>query len=86
MEIFCRYVSENHCGTEGSGYISFSYAGMEAHPTEHYKSVYRTMCFSADGNECKWYAGVQITNCVDFWVYQLEDVPACNLRYCTTNH
>ena len=72
-----------HCGTLGTGWLS------GVHPTTpgatkssvHY-------CFDNTGSnstDCRWSTSGKVTNCGNYFVYYLENVPLCNLRYCATN-
>ena len=68
-----------HCGTVVPGWLSGK------HPTSTAESVDVKYCFDYDGDSCKWSTEGKITNCGGFFVYYLEDTPACDLRYCATN-
>ena len=66
------------CGTAATGWL----AG--GHPTKLYESIYSTSCFDWDNN-CQWSDVTQVTNCGGYFVYKLNDVTACRLRYCAAH-
>lgn len=54
------------------------------HPTLKEGIVTRTACAHWSGNCCLWKTQVLVKACPgEFYVYQLERTPECNLRYCT---
>jgi hypothetical protein len=69
--------SPNHCGTQVTGW----YAG--AMPAVSETITNGRVCFSFDGDACKWSNTIGITNCGSFYVYQLTMPPVCSARYCT---
>jgi hypothetical protein len=69
--------SPNHCGTQVTGW----YAG--AMPAVSETITNGRVCFSFDGDNCKWSNTIGVTNCGSFYVYQLTMPPVCSARYCT---
>ena len=72
---------DNHCGTDAGGWLQ----GM--HPVEYGVEVTMTICF--DGGHpgvCNYRVEATVTRCPNgdsgFYVYHLETVPLCTLRYC----
>lgn len=68
----------NHCGAYRGGWLN------GAHPTGHGESSQLEVCFvQSNGNNCNWKTSITVTNCIDFYVYQLPQAPEwCTLRYC----
>ncbi|MBI4705283.1 MAG: hypothetical protein HY744_29600 [Deltaproteobacteria bacterium] len=64
------------CGTHAPGWLNGGY------PSVNDGQVTRTVCFNWSGNNCMWSASVQVRNCGAYYVFQLPNAPACNLRYC----
>jgi hypothetical protein len=69
--------SPNQCGTQVTGW----YSG--AMPTVSETITNGRVCFSFDGDACKWSNTIGVTNCGSFYVYQLTMPPVCSARYCT---
>jgi hypothetical protein len=69
--------SPNQCGTQVTGW----YAG--AMPAVSETITNGRVCFSFDGDTCKWSNTIGVTNCGSFYVYQLTMPPVCSARYCT---
>jgi hypothetical protein len=65
----------NKCGTAATGWLKgvLPANGQTASLTE---------CYDWSGNTCNWSNAVQVTNCGSYYVYQLQNPPACNLAYC----
>ena len=71
-------IESYHCGTSSTGWLNGT------HPTVFNEIVDRNVCFqSIYGDPCLYQSPVQILNCGEFYLYHLENTPACRLRYCT---
>ena len=70
-------VSHNHCNTYGAGWL------VGQHPSNVNETISAPMCFSGYNDECWSHTTIDIRNCGDFYLYYLEDVPGCYMRYCT---
>ena len=70
-------LGEYHCGTHYSGWLNGS------HPMEIGLEVEMKACFLNGNTECYYKANIKVTNCSTYYVYYLEEVPACYARYCT---
>ena len=68
--------TNNNCNTHASGW----YRGRYPDPGN---TVVGIVCYNWNGNTCNWSNNIQVTNCNNFYVYQLSTPPACSLRYCT---
>ena len=68
-----------HCGTSLTGWLS------GVHPTTPGASVNVKYCFATSNNDCYWSNQGKVTNCGSYFVYYLENTPACRARYCATN-
>ena len=74
-------VGYGHCSTEATGWLNGS------HPTEPGETVERTVCFQGISNmTCAWQQEIQVTNCGDYFLYGLQEVPVCYARYCSSDH
>ena len=79
-----KCVPGNHCGTAASGWLN------GAHPTVAEGVVTRRVCYHNyhnylwywSSNCCRWSNSIRVRNCGAFFVYELQNPPACNLRYC----
>ena len=71
----------NHCGTYVTGWLSV------VHPTS--PGAFNNnakFCFDdGSSNDCKYSTQGKVTNCGSYFVYYLENAPACRFRYCATN-
>ena len=68
-----------HCKTNSPGWISTPL------PTEPNQSYNATFCFQTSDSNCANFVHGKVTNCKDFFVYQLPDIPAhCSMRYCSS--
>ena len=65
-----------HCGTEDPGWLSGT------HPTVAEGVVARTVCYNRSGDCCFWSNIIKVKNCGSYYVYELQQPPTCNLRYC----
>ena len=66
----------NQCGTQVTGWYSGSMPSVS-------QTIDGSVCFSFDGNTCKWSNTISVTNCGSFYVYELKMPPVCSARYCT---
>merc|ERR1712241_1543996 len=69
-------VEPYHCSTSGTGWLN------GPHPEILGQTIEMQVCFNSAGNNCKWLTTVQVRNCGHYFLYYLEDVPYCPLRYC----
>ena len=69
----------NMCGTSATGWMN------GAHPTTLGEDVERQICFNWNSDSCMWYENIDITNCGAYFVYKLQSITTCNLRYCADN-
>jgi cysteine-rich repeat protein len=67
------------CGAHAPGWLN------GALPTEADGIVDRQVCFNWDGNMCNWKISIQVRDCGPFTMFRLFPVPACALRYCSTD-
>ena len=79
------------CTTHGGGYLAAK------HPSNFNKPVEASVCFNEWNNgteyKCKHHENITITNCVDYFVYQLsslncEEIPMkyCAAKECPLGH
>ena len=67
-----------HCGTSATGWLNGS------HPQFTDATFKELVCFDYGPTSiCDRNVNVEITNCGDFFVYLLPEVPSCYLRYCS---
>ena len=68
-----------YCGTYGPGYL------QGGHPGPNEGKVSRTVCFaSSSGCSCSWTNSINVINCAGlYYVYELNGVPGCDMRYCS---
>lgn len=55
---------------------------LDPHPTGYNDETIVNVCAHWDDNCCKWSTNITVVRCRGFYIYQLPDAPACNLRYC----
>ena len=68
------------CNTQISGWLNGH------HPMTPGETIDGIVCFSAsNGNACIMNIQIKIRHCNDYYLYYLEDVPACNMRYCSSS-
>ena len=70
---------EKKCGTMAAGWLEGD------HPQEEGQTVDAVAFFDFDGNTKYDQAPVKITNCGDYYVYFLQEAPAWDFGYCTTD-
>eukprot|EP00088_Acartia_fossae_P059504 TRINITY_DN706_c0_g1_i13.p1 TRINITY_DN706_c0_g1~~TRINITY_DN706_c0_g1_i13.p1 ORF type:complete len:342 (-),score=44.38 TRINITY_DN706_c0_g1_i13:286-1278(-) len=68
----------NSCGAWGAGWL------RDSHPRVPGKTINATVCFDY-GSHCIKPLSVKVTNCGEFFVYYLPDMPNQGARYCATN-
>ena len=71
-----KCVPSGRCGTKGTGWLN------GAHPRPQDGVVTREVCYHTEGNCCKLKNNIKVRNCGEFYVYELQKPPACDLRYC----
>ncbi|XP_078353427.1 uncharacterized protein LOC144638119 [Oculina patagonica] len=71
-----KCVPINRCSTRAPGWLNGK------HPTVEDGIVTREVCYNWNDNCCNWKNKINIRNCGDFFVYQLQKPPTCSLRYC----
>ena len=69
-------VSVKHCGTNAPGWLN------GAHPSVLGENVIRQVCFSWVGNSCFTSTNVEIKKCGGYYLYKLNTVPICDIKYC----
>ena len=74
-----KCVPTGRCGTKSPGWLN------GAHPSQQEGAVTREVCYHLEGNCCKWKNNIKVRNCGEFYVYELQKPPACDLRYCGDN-
>ena len=71
-----KRVPINRCGTSAPGWLNGK------HPTVEEGVVTREVCYNGNGKPCNWKNNIKIRNCGEYFVYELQKPPACDLRYC----
>ena len=71
-------VPDRRCGAVFSGWLK------GGNPTLADDRVSFLVCFTRGGNCCKKSRNIDVKNCGSYFIYKLQKVPACNLRYCGT--
>ncbi|XP_068719937.1 uncharacterized protein [Montipora capricornis] len=66
------------CSTSAPGWLNGE------HPSVADGQVSRTVCFHYFAKCCELSTTVKVRNCRSFYVYYLDGVPICSLRYCGT--
>ena len=74
MPDYC--VEKLSCGTHAPGWLNTT------HPSVVDGIVETNVCFHWESDCCHWSATIKVRNCGGFYVYQLNQTPYCNLRYC----
>ena len=72
-------VPPKRCGTDWSGWLT------TAHPTVEDGIVKREVCFSDRSAGCKRLNNILVKNCGSYFIYELQQPPTCNSRYCGTD-
>ena len=72
-------VPDNRCGAVFSGWLK------GGHPTLADGEVSSMVCFTRGGDCCKKASKIHVKDCGSYFIYQLQQVPACDLRYCSTD-
>ena len=67
------------CGAALSGWLK------DGHPTLANGEVSSAVCFTRGGDCCKKSIDINVKDCGSYFIYKLQKVPACNLRYCGTD-
>ena len=67
------------CGTDWSGWLD------GAHPTVEDGKVLREVCFSDRSTGCKYIKATIVINCGSYFIYKLQQLSMCNVRYCGTD-
>ncbi|CAB4037727.1 Hypothetical predicted protein [Paramuricea clavata] len=71
--------SKRKCHTDAVSWLN------GAHPSVSDGKVTREVCFSWDGNCCRWNKNIEVINCGLFYIYKLVSSPVCSGRYCGTD-
>ena len=66
-----------HCNTGETGWLN------GVHPEMEEGTVTRSVCFTKNGDTCRYQAEIQVRNCGSYFLYFLPDVGLCALRYCS---
>lgn len=69
---------EYDCGTDAPGWLD------GAHPTGWGETASVRTCYRWSGDDCNWSNDIRITNCGQFYAYELVTPPVSCLAYCTT--
>ncbi|XP_068740086.1 neurogenic locus Notch protein-like isoform X3 [Montipora capricornis] len=70
-------VKQSHCGTHATGWLNGDL------PLNAGQTVERTVCFHWLSSCCNWSVKIKVKKCSgNYFVYELQRPPACNLRYC----
>ncbi|XP_066022761.1 uromodulin-like [Pocillopora verrucosa] len=72
-------VPDNRCGAVLSGWLK------GGHPTLADGEVSSRVCFTRGGDCCKKASKIHVKDCGSYFIYQLQKVPTCDLRYCSTD-
>ena len=67
------------CGTTWPGWLD------GAHPTVEDGKVVRKVCFSDLYARCKYLNWIFVKNCGSYFIYNLQRISSCDLRYCGTD-
>ena len=55
------------------------------HPTLAGGEVSSEVCFTRGGDCCKNSNNIKVKDCGSYFIYKLQKLPACHLRYCGTD-
>ncbi|XP_066022510.1 pancreatic secretory granule membrane major glycoprotein GP2-like [Pocillopora verrucosa] len=72
-------VPDFRCGAASSGWLK------GGHPTLADGEVSSKVCFIRGGDCCKKSRDIKVKDCGSYFIYKLQKVPACDLRYCGTD-
>ncbi|CAH3166057.1 unnamed protein product, partial [Pocillopora meandrina] len=78
-EMPTQCVPDNRCGAIFSGWL---YGG---HHTLANGEVSFNVCFTGGQNCCKKSINIRVKECGSYFIYNLQKVPGCFLRYCGTD-
>ena len=67
----------NHCGTLYPGWM------RGVHPSIPGDTVVAEVCFHGGVHgDCRYPVNIIVTNCGDYYLYELPETPYCDMRYC----
>ena len=72
-------VPDFRCGTVFPGWLK------GGHPTQADGEVYSEVCFTRRADCCKKSMNIKVKDCGSYFIYKLQKVYACDLRYCSTD-
>ena len=72
-------VPDYRCGAVYSGWLK------GGHPTLADGEVLSKVCFTRVGDCCKKSININVKDCGSYFIYKLEKVSSCDLRYCSTD-
>ena len=72
-------VPDFRCGAASSGWLK------RGHPTLADGEVSSKVCFSRGGDCCSKSNNIKVKDCGSYFIYKLQKVPTCPLRYCGTD-
>ena len=72
-------VPDNRCGAVWSGWLN------GGHPTLADGEDYSEVCFTRVRDCCKKSMDIKVKDCGSYFIYELQKVPGCPLRYCGTD-
>ena len=67
------------CGAAFSGWLKDGHAKLAD------GEVSSKVCFTRRGDCCKISVDIKVRDCGSYFIYKLQKVPSCNLRYCGTD-
>ena len=72
-----KCVPKYHCGSNLTVWFD------DRHPTVDEGVVLRKVCYHGWGSSCcEWIDNIRVKNCSAFYVYELQKMYFCNVRYC----
>ena len=72
-------VSGRRCGAVSSGWLK------GGHPTVADGEVSSKVCYTRVRDCCKKSNNINVKDCGSYFIYKLQKVPGCDLRYCGTD-
>ena len=72
-------VPERRCGAVSSGWLK------GGHPTLTDGEVSSEVCFTRGQNRCLKSRNIKVKDCGSYYIYKLQKVTTCDLRYCGTD-